>query len=64
MTFQGYYQVRHPSTVDYEAMKRNGWLDQGALFINIDDDRLSWVERQMIENIGNKIYGERKPPKE
>lgn len=48
------------NSVDYEAMKKNGWLDQGILVISVDDDRIGWVERQLVENIGNKLYGKRR----
>lgn len=48
------------NSVDYEATKRNGWLDQGILVVSVDDDRIGWVERQLIENVGNKLYGPRR----
>lgn len=48
------------NSVDYDAMVRNGWLDQGAFYIQIDDDRLNWVERQMISNVAERLYGKRR----
>lgn len=48
------------NSVDYEAAKRNGWLDQGILVVSVDDDRIGWVERLLIENIGMKLYGKRR----
>jgi hypothetical protein len=48
------------NAVDYEAMVKNGWLDQGAFYIKIDDDCLNWVERQLIENVATRIYGKRR----
>lgn len=48
------------NSVDYEAMIRNGWLDQGAFYINVDDDRLNWVERQIITNVAERLYGKRR----
>lgn len=47
------------NSIDYEAMKKNGWLDQGILIVSVDDDRIGWVERQMLLNVGEKLYGKR-----
>ncbi|CDX26690.1 hypothetical protein MPL3356_60499 [Mesorhizobium plurifarium] len=49
--------LRPPTTVDYEAMKRNALHDQGLLVISVDDPRLSWPQREMLRQIGEKIYG-------
>jgi hypothetical protein len=40
--------------VDYEAMKRRAFIDQGILVAKLDDPRLNSFERQFLENIGNK----------
>lgn len=48
------------NSVDYEAMKRNGFHDQGILIADINDDRIGWIERQMLINVGEKLYGKRK----
>ena len=44
---------------DAEAVKRDGWTEQGVLVINADDARLDWTERELIKHIGNFLYGER-----
>lgn len=46
--------------VDYEAMKRRAFIDQGILVAKLDDPRLNSFERQFLENIGTKINGMRR----
>jgi hypothetical protein len=43
--------------VDYEVIKRRGYLDQGIIVAKIDDPRLSAFDRQYLKNIGDKLYG-------
>lgn len=49
--------LKQPTTVDYEAIKRNALHDQGMLVVSIDDPRLSWPERELLQQIGEKVYG-------
>ena len=42
-----------------EAIKREGWREQGVLVIAEDDDRLTWPERELVRQIGAKLYGRR-----
>jgi len=48
------------STVDYEAIKRNGWHDQGIVIASVYDSRLNDWERQFLRNIGAKLFGSKK----
>jgi hypothetical protein len=50
-----YGGVRRPA----EEVKRDGWREQGLLAVSIDDQRLSWPEREFIRQIGDKLYGDR-----
>lgn len=45
--------------VDYEALKRQGFKDQGLVIVSVDDPRLSWDQREMIKQVGEKLYGRR-----
>lgn len=45
--------------IDYEAVKRNAFRDQGIVVAKIDDHRLSEWERQFLRNIAGKLYGSR-----
>jgi hypothetical protein len=44
---------------DPEQVKRDGWHEQGLLAVSIDDDRLTWPERALVEQLGAKLYGPR-----
>lgn len=45
---------RHP---DADAIKREGWRDQRILVVALDDERLDWIERQLVQQIGERLYG-------
>lgn len=45
-----------PTKIDLEKVKKEGWNREGILVVKIDDDRLSWPEKEIIKQIGNKIY--------
>ena len=40
-------------------MKRDGWRDQGVLVVAIDDERLSWPEKELVTQLGDRLYGPR-----
>ncbi len=42
---------------DPERVKCDGWQEQGLLAIAIDDDRLTWPERELVRQLGEKLYG-------
>ncbi len=42
-----------------EQVKRDGWIDQGVLAVSVEDDRLTWPERELIRQLGEKLYGRR-----
>ena len=44
---------------DPERIKREGWRDQQILVISPDDERLDWVERELLRRIGDRLYGEK-----
>lgn len=48
------------NSVDYDAIKKNGFHDQGLLVVDINDDRISWVEREVLRQVGEKLYGKSK----
>ena len=45
-----------PTKIDLEKIKKEGWNKEGILVVKIDDERLSWPEKEIIKQIGNKIY--------
>lgn len=46
-----------PEPTDLEAIKRAGWRNQGILVVSVSDRRLDWVERELLQRIGERLYG-------
>ena len=44
---------------DPEQVKRDGWREQGVLAVSLDGPRLTWPERELVEQLGTKLYGPR-----
>jgi hypothetical protein len=44
-----------------EQVKRDGWLEYGILVVDEDDQRLTWPERQLIRELGERLFGKRQP---
>jgi hypothetical protein len=44
-----------------EEVKHDGWHELGILVINEDDQRLTWPERQLIRQLGERLFGKRQP---
>ncbi|MFO7854612.1 MAG: hypothetical protein R6V44_05240 [Paracoccaceae bacterium] len=42
---------------DPEQVKREGWREQGLLAVSVDDARLSWPERELVRQLGERLYG-------
>ena len=42
-----------------EDVKRDGWVEQGLLAISVEDQRLTWPERELVKQLGEKFYGKR-----
>lgn len=53
---RGYGGERRPP----EDIKREGWRDQGVLVVSDADPRLSWPERELVRQLGTRLYGQRK----
>ena len=49
---------------DTEQVKRDGWHEQGMLAVSVDDNRLTWPERELVEQLGTRLYGKRASTKE
>ena len=43
-----------------EDMKRLGWQAQRVLVIDTDDDRLTWPERELVRQLGERLYGRKR----
>ena len=53
---KGYGGTRRPP----EEIKREGWRQQGVLVVDTNDDRLSWPERELVRQLGEKLYGRKR----
>jgi len=42
-----------------DQVKREGWKEQGLLAVSLDDQRLTWPERELVRQLGEKLYGKR-----
>lgn len=42
-----------------DQVKRDGWREQGVLAVAVDDERLSWPERELVRQLGDRLYGRR-----
>lgn len=40
-----------------EHIKRQGWQAQRVLVIDANDERLTWPERELIQQLGERLYG-------
>jgi hypothetical protein len=44
---------------DAEQVKREGWHEHGLLVVSAEDQRLTWPERELVRQLGAKLYGKR-----
>ena len=45
---------------DPETIKREGWRGMGTLVVQTNDPRLTWPEKELIQQLGEKLYGKQK----
>ena len=51
---RGYGGERRPP----EQVKCDGWREQGVLVVAANDERLTWPERELVRQLGEKLYGD------
>ncbi len=49
---------RVQSRDDPEVIKQQGWRDQHILVVSENDDRLDFIEREFVRQLGERLYGE------
>ena len=42
---------------DPEQVRRDRWQELQMLVISLDDHRLTWPERELVRQLGEKLYG-------
>jgi hypothetical protein len=51
---------RHqPMRFDAKAEKRAGWRQHGILVVALADPRLTWPARELVRQLGARLYGRR-----
>lgn len=45
-----------------DRVKRDGWHEQGLFAVSVEDERLTWPERELVRKLGDKLYGRREEP--
>lgn len=48
-----------PIRMDAERVKRDGWRVDRILVVALTDQRLTDREREIVRNLGEKLYGSR-----
>jgi hypothetical protein len=46
-----------PKSTDLEVVKRMGWQQDHILVVKEDDERLDFVEKEIVRRIGERLYG-------
>ncbi len=50
---------RSSHRIDPDMIKRDGWRAQHILVIAANDERLDFVEREFVRQLGERLYGEK-----
>jgi hypothetical protein len=53
---KGYGGTRRSPNQD----RQDGWREQGLLAVAVDDERLTWPERELVRQLGERLYGRRR----
>ena len=46
-----------PESPNLDAVKREGWQNDQVLVVSEHDQRLDWVEKQFVRQLGERLYG-------
>jgi len=41
---------------DPESIKREGWHEKGILVVDVRDARLTWPERELVQQLGDRLF--------
>ena len=47
-----------PTVTDLDSIKQRGWRDQNILVVSAEDQRLDYLERELVRRIGERLYGQ------
>ena len=62
MPFSDGYKVSgvFSGNFDGDRIKQRAFHDQGMLVVNVNDPNLTWDQRELLNQIGEKFYGKRR----
>lgn len=43
-----------------EEVRQEGWREQRLLAVSVNDHRLTWPERELVRQLGDRLYGSAK----
>lgn len=46
-----------PTTINYNRVKASAFHDNRILIVSLDDPNLSWPDRILLEQIGERLHG-------
>ena len=58
-SIQSYLGKYQGTSINSDDIKRQGWVNEGILVINMEMDMLSAQERTLLERLGTRLYGYR-----
>lgn len=59
-SYLGRHQPRAAaSAAELDALRRRAWKQDGVLSLRDGDDRLTWPERELVRQLGERLYGAR-----
>ena len=59
MTYKCPLGMLVPDRLDTEQIKLEGWRDHGILVVSVEDKRLSAFQRELVNQLGELLYGEK-----
>jgi len=51
-----------PKKMDCDRIKRDAFHDDRILVVGLDDPKLTWPDKLLLEQIGERLYGKRAAP--
>ena len=65
MSYQGYRSSLRPTKsplneAEKEQLRKRAWHETETFSVPINDPRLTWPERELIQQFAEKLYGKRR----
>lgn len=65
MTYQGYRSSLRPpksalNEAEQQLLRKRAWHETETFSVPLNDPRLTWPERELIQHCAEKLYGKRR----